>query len=74
MNPIISGSYTPIIGLSSSSWRALLQVLQNQQWIDSQTRAISLELTTYNPNVNLFNQIKMTVEMPASGGIFPYSR
>ena len=74
MNPIISGSYTPKIGSSSSSWRALLQVLQNQQWIDSQTRAISLELTTYNPNVNLFNQIKMTVEMPASGGIFPYSR
>ena len=58
----------------SSSWSALLQVLQQQRWIDSESRAISLEIAIYNVNVNLFTQIKMTVEMPASGGVFPFTR
>ena len=62
------------MGSKSSSWSALLQVLQKQQWIDSRTRAVSLEINTYNPHVNLFSQVKMTVELPVSGGIFPHSR
>ena len=58
----------------STSWGALLQVLKQTRWIDSQTRALSLEITIYNVNVNLFTQVKMTIELPASGGVFPYTR
>ena len=42
--------------------------------MDSLTRAVSLELTVYNVNVNLFAQVKFTLEMPASGGVFPFRR
>ncbi|UJR08879.1 hypothetical protein I4U23_013134 [Adineta vaga] len=40
-------------------------------WIDRGTRVVFLDFTVYNANINLFCQIKLTVEFPASGGAVP---
>ena len=43
-------------------------------WIDRYTRAVFIELTTYNAQVNLFSIVTMTAEMLTTGGVFPMFR
>ena len=47
--------------------------LQNGTWIDLQTRALFIDFTTYNANVNLFHVAQLTFEFLPSGGVFPNS-
>ncbi|CAF4732790.1 unnamed protein product, partial [Rotaria magnacalcarata] len=48
--------------------KAELQNLYDNLWLDRGTRVVFLDFTVYNANINLFCQIKLTVEFPASGG------
>ncbi|KAF5275826.1 hypothetical protein FQR65_LT04064 [Abscondita terminalis] len=48
----------------------VLEELKNNSWIDSATRVVFLEFTTYNPNVNLFCIAKIAFECAPSGGVF----
>eukprot|EP01080_Neovahlkampfia_damariscottae_P005837 gene5837-9660_t len=48
-----------------------LKKLQSDGWIDKFTRVAYIELFTYNPNLNYFNQIKLVVEFTAGGGLIP---
>ncbi len=50
---------------------AQLKELEENLWIDRGTRVVFLDFTVYNANINLFCQIKLTVEFPASGGAIP---
>lgn len=50
---------------------AQLSDLEKNLWIDRGTRVVFLDFTVYNANINLFCQIKLTVEFPASGGAIP---
>ncbi|CAF1059968.1 unnamed protein product [Rotaria magnacalcarata] len=50
---------------------AQLKDLRANLWIDRGTRVVFLDFTVYNANINLFCQIKLTVEFPASGGAVP---
>jgi hypothetical protein len=45
--------------------------LKEYLWLDRGTRVVFLDFTLYNANINLFCQIKLTVEFPASGGAVP---
>ncbi len=45
-----------------------MEILKNNSWLDRGTRVVFLDFTVYNGNINLFCQIKLTVEFPASGG------
>ncbi len=45
--------------------------LKANLWLDRGTRVVFLDFTVYNANINLFCQIKLTVEFPASGGAVP---
>lgn len=45
--------------------------LRRNLWLDRGTRVVFLDFTVYNANINLFCQIKLTVEFPASGGAVP---
>lgn len=45
-----------------------LDILKQNLWISRGTRVVFLDFTLYNANINLFCQIKLTVEFPASGG------
>ncbi|CAF4656456.1 unnamed protein product [Rotaria sp. Silwood1] len=48
-----------------------LDDLNANLWIDRGTRVVFLDFTVYNANINLFCQIKLTIEFPASGGAVP---
>jgi hypothetical protein len=48
-----------------------LKNLKANLWLDRGTRVVFLDFTVYNANINLFCQIKLTVEFPASGGAVP---
>ena len=50
---------------------AQLKELEENLWTDRGTRVVFLDFTVYNANINLFCQIKLTVEFPASGGAIP---
>ncbi|CAF0898034.1 unnamed protein product [Adineta steineri] len=45
--------------------------LKTNLWLDRGTRVVFLDFTLYNANINLFCQIKLTVEFPAAGGAIP---
>lgn len=47
----------------------IIDDLKNNKWIDDRTRAIIIDFTVYNGNVNLFNQIRLVMELPSTGGI-----
>ena len=48
--------------------------LQQMKWIDHKTRAIFIEFTLYNPNVNLFSYCNLLFELLPTGAIIPTSK
>jgi hypothetical protein len=54
--------------------RSNLSQLHRLQWIDRQTRALFLQMTVYNPNVQLFTSILLLVEQLPTGGLFAHHR
>lgn len=78
-SPIVSGAvstygaggyYLDLTGDKASS-RALIQDLQDNNWLDRGTRAVMLDFTVYNANINMFCQIRLLLEFPTSGGVLP---
>ncbi|XP_072044193.1 polycystin-1-like isoform X2 [Amphiura filiformis] len=51
-----------------------MQQLEKEAWIDRYTRAVFVEFSTYNAQVNLFAVVNLVVEFLPSGGGFPYPR
>jgi polycystin 1L2 len=51
-----------------------LTFLQTNSWIDRQTRAVMIEFSIYNPNVNLFLVAQLVVEFLPIGSILTSSR
>ncbi|TRY56170.1 hypothetical protein DNTS_002527 [Danionella cerebrum] len=45
-----------------------IQELKNNLWLDRGTRAVFLDFSVYNGNVNLFCIVRLLVEFPATGG------
>jgi polycystin 2 len=46
-----------------------IEDLKRYKWIDENTRAVIIDFTVYNGNVNLFNQIRLMMEFSPGGGI-----
>ena len=57
-----------------NSCTLFLDALKENDWIDFNTRAVFLEFTVYNPNVNLFSYINFVMEFPATGGVMANPR
>jgi len=55
--------------LNLTGVRQRLVELEEWQWIDQRTRAFVIELTTLNPNVNIFVNNRLLFEFPATGGL-----
>lgn len=51
----------------------LLEELLRYDWINRQSRAVSLEFTLFNPNVNLFGYAILLVEFTELGGVLTWS-
>ena len=59
---------------SNKAIKKRMNQLQQQHWINNHTRAVLLEFSTYNPNVNLFAVCTIAAEWIPGGGIIPYYR
>jgi hypothetical protein len=67
------GGYVQDLTPNYDSAKAELNDLNANLWIDRGTRVVFLDFTVYNANINLFCQILLMVEFPASGGAVPSS-
>ncbi len=56
---------------SLSNLKSNLSELHQLQWIDQNTRAIFIQMTLYNPNVQLFTSVILLGEFLSTGGVFP---
>ena len=54
--------------------RGNLSQLHRLGWIDERTRAVFIQMTLYNPNVQLFTAVTMVAEFLSSGGVFTSAR
>jgi polycystin 1L2 len=57
-----------------SNLRSNLSELHQLGWIDNKTRAVFIQLSLYNPNVQLFTSVTFLIEFLSTGGIYPQSR
>uniref|UniRef100_A0A7M4F3Z7 Polycystin 1, transient receptor potential channel interacting n=1 Tax=Crocodylus porosus TaxID=8502 RepID=A0A7M4F3Z7_CROPO len=62
-----SGGYTQELGTTLEDSRAHLDFLQHHGWIDNMSRAVFVELTQYNPGVDLHAAITLRLEFPVAG-------
>ncbi|CUT99160.1 Polycystic kidney disease protein [Echinococcus multilocularis] len=68
------GGYVHELRGSSSQLLNEIQNLHKQGWIDHRTRAIIVEMATFNPGSNLFGIIVIKFELPGTGGVIPSFR
>lgn len=66
------GGYIANLGESFEETEAMLNYLQDNNWIDSLTRVVFVEFNILNGNTNLFNLVKIAFETPPSGGVFKW--
>ncbi|XP_068244650.1 polycystin-2-like [Palaemon carinicauda] len=63
--------YYQDLGMNKSESKAILALLREKLWIQRGTRAVFIDFTVYNANINLFCVIKIVFEFPATGGLIP---
>ncbi|XP_078722759.1 polycystin-1-like protein 3 [Lampetra fluviatilis] len=66
------GGYVAELGTDRGHAQRLLQLLFDSSWLDTRTRAVLLELTVYNANVNLFTTAAVVMETNGLGGFLPW--
>ncbi|XP_068549884.1 polycystin-1-like protein 3 [Anas acuta] len=64
------GGYVIHLGTDPNNASRILQYLFNNVWLDTFTRAVFVEFTVYNANVNLFCIISLMFETNALGAFF----
>jgi polycystin 1L2 len=64
------GGYVYELRKDVSQMQQQLQQLQNEEWVDKYTRAVFIEFTVYNPQINLFGVSTLLAEFRPSGGVF----
>lgn len=55
--------------MNISGAQSRLDELKGWQWIDKRTRAVIIEMSTVNPNVNIIVHNRILFEFPATGGV-----
>ncbi|CAM2704890.1 unnamed protein product [Rotaria socialis] len=51
-----------------------LSLLRELSWIDMRTRAVIIQISLYNPNMNLFIFVTILAEFSELGGVYPSAR
>mgnify|MGYP000223951930 CR=1 FL=1 len=64
------GGYIVNLSLNRTIAMKTIEKLKEFLWIDRGTRAVLIDFTTYNPNINLYVVTKLIAEFPATGGMF----
>jgi polycystin 1L2 len=58
---------------SLSDLHSNLSQLHQLEWIDEQTRAVIIQMSLYNPNVEMFTSVTFLIEFLSTGGVYPTS-
>uniref|UniRef100_A0A8R1HPG8 PKD_channel domain-containing protein n=1 Tax=Caenorhabditis japonica TaxID=281687 RepID=A0A8R1HPG8_CAEJA len=61
------GGYAVSLSGTAAEMVTLFNQLENDRWIDEYTRAVIIEFSTYNAQVNYFSVVQLLVEIPKSG-------
>uniref|UniRef100_A0A914EK68 Polycystic kidney disease 2-like 1 protein n=1 Tax=Acrobeloides nanus TaxID=290746 RepID=A0A914EK68_9BILA len=64
------GGYTVLLNGSQPDLAAQLQRLQNEKWIDGNTRAVFIQFSTYNAHINYFGIVNLILEIPPIGSMY----
>uniref|UniRef100_A0A6A7FVV9 Polycystin-2-like n=2 Tax=Hirondellea gigas TaxID=1518452 RepID=A0A6A7FVV9_9CRUS len=64
------GSFADL-GSNRNITNVILVNLRKNLWIERGTRAVFVDFTVYNANINLFCVVKLVFELPATGGVVP---
>lgn len=64
------GGYVKNLASTREETEEILENLKSNLWLDRGTRAVILDLTIYNGNINMFTQLKLVTEFPPTGGAF----
>ncbi|KPP63740.1 hypothetical protein Z043_117975, partial [Scleropages formosus] len=62
------GGFVADLGPDQGNASSILQYLFDETWLDEYTRAVFVEFTVYNANVNLFCIVTLMLETQATGG------
>ncbi|KAM8842582.1 polycystin-2 [Synchiropus picturatus] len=62
------GGYYQDLSRTMEGSAVQLRFLKDRLWLDRGTRAVFLDFSVYNGNVNLFCIVRLLVEFPATGG------
>ncbi|CAM4619463.1 polycystin-1 isoform X1 [Caretta caretta] len=62
-----SGGYIQELGATLEESRAQVDYLQQNNWINNLSRAVFVELTQYNPSVDLHAAVTLRLEFPMAG-------
>uniref|UniRef100_A0A1I7Y2U4 PKD_channel domain-containing protein n=1 Tax=Steinernema glaseri TaxID=37863 RepID=A0A1I7Y2U4_9BILA len=66
------GGYVQELSINNKNESAhLIADLKKNRWISRGTRALFIDFSIYNANLNLFCVVQLLLEIPASGGILP---
>ncbi|XP_078421465.1 polycystin-2-like protein 1 [Cetorhinus maximus] len=68
------GGYYQDLKTNMDESAVILQDLKDSLWLDRGTRAVFIDFSVYNANINLFCVIRLVVEFPATGGAVPSSQ
>ena len=68
------GGYVANLGITKGQASSLLGELLENDWYDHNTRAVFVEFSVYNPNINMFAYISYIMETPAIGAIIPSAK
>uniref|UniRef100_A0A671WJK8 Polycystin-2 n=1 Tax=Sparus aurata TaxID=8175 RepID=A0A671WJK8_SPAAU len=63
------GGYYQDLSRTKEGSAIQLQSLKDHLWLDRGTRAVFLDFSVYNGNINLFCIARLLVEFPATGGV-----
>ncbi|KAK0414175.1 hypothetical protein QR680_007183 [Steinernema hermaphroditum] len=65
------GGYVTFLNGSATALRDKFHRLEREKWIDDRTRAIFVEFSAYNAQVNMYIVVQLLVEVPLSGAYHP---
>nr|XP_033799607.1 polycystic kidney disease 2-like 1 protein [Geotrypetes seraphini] len=65
------GGYYTDLDVTKPQSAGALQTLKENLWLDRGTRAVFIDFSVYNANINLFCVLRLVVEFPATGGAIP---
>ncbi|EDV22240.1 uncharacterized protein TRIADDRAFT_28988, partial [Trichoplax adhaerens] len=67
------GGFVQLLNRTRDQGKQAIDMLKNNLWTDRATRAVFIDFTVYNTNVNLFCIVRLMIEFPATGGLIASS-